>query len=111
MREFLLGPRASGRTYNFVRSLPMPVDDNEILYVVAGSFHIANEIKRIAADLRGRTLSKAIRPVSVEAINTLRGVDPANIFFEHTAYEMANAKQYREICAFEDLQANMWIRA
>lgn len=89
----------------------MPLDDNDILYVVAGTYHIANEIKRIAESLRGATLAKAIRPVAIESVYQLRGHDLSSIFFEHTAYEMANAKQYREICQIEDLQASMWVKA
>lgn len=111
MREYLLGPRQSGRTHNFIMSLPAPLDENDIIYVVSHSFSHGMEIKKMAEKLRGKYVADSIRPLSLESFETqYRGIDAFSIFFEHTAYEQANAKQYRSICMIEDLQEKMWMK-
>lgn len=108
MREYVEGPRRSGRTYNFVMALPTPLDENEILFVVAHSFSAAVQIKKLARELRGDKIADSIRPIGLLSLDTLRGKDPMSVFFEHTAYEQASARQYRDICAIEDLQDSIW---
>jgi|SRR6478735_10719625 len=104
MRHLVTGPRRSGRTTNFILELP---EEAENINVVAASFHLAMMIKYEAARLRGMEFAAKIRPIGLDSLENLRGVDPYSIFFEHTAYEMASSSQLRTIYYLED-RADPW---
>jgi hypothetical protein len=104
MRKYVNGDRGSGRTTKFIQELP---EEAEQLFVVAGTFSIASDIKHTIASLRGLDFAKKVRPMSISSLHTLRGLDPFQIFFEHTAYEFASAEQLKEIYFLED-RGNLW---
>jgi hypothetical protein len=89
-------------------TLPEPLEEDDKIYVVAATFSLAQHIKEEIKKLRGEEFAKHVRPYGVDMLCNLRGVDPLSIFFEHTAYEQATVKQYREICMIESLQQDIW---
>lgn len=104
MRHLVTGPRRSGRTYRFIQELP---EGDTPIFIMASTFGMAQIIKTEIARLRGVQFASRVRPMGVDSLPRLRGVDPYNIFFEHTAYEYASSSQLREIYLIEDM-ANPW---
>ena len=104
MREFAFGPRGSGRTTKLALEIIKDLECHERkVYVVAFKYYIADSVRDIIRNLggdRGRVI-----PVSLHSLKTLCGVDPLDVYFEHTAYEMATSKELIQIYEIEDFKA------
>lgn len=106
MRQFSIGPRQSGRTYNFIQSLP---DGEDKLFIVVSTYGVGTALREQILKMRGPEFKHRIVMVPLDAISyKLSGIDPLSIFFEHTAYEYANSKQYKQIVQIENLQSSIW---
>jgi hypothetical protein len=105
MRHLAYGARQSGKTYNFIMELP---EEAENIYVVANTQGLAWIIKSEVAKIRSPELANKIRPIGLDSLDILRGLDPLDIFFEHTAYEYASASQLRLIYMIEERKDALW---
>ena len=104
MRDLAFQPRRSGRTTQFIESLP---DIGEKIYVVAGNMGIAKAIMFNIRAIRGEQFSFKVVLYSIKSLEMLRSIDPTKIFFEHTAYELADVDTLKQIYEIED-RAKLW---
>lgn len=101
MRELAFGARQTGRTTTLLMTMIEEMDMHaKPVFLVVGQFCIGHIIKDTIRKLNGD--ASRIRVVPLESLYTLQGVDPLNVYIEHTAYEMATSKQLAHLYAVED---------
>jgi hypothetical protein len=106
MRSLAFAGRGSGRTTLLINEIMRDMEcHDKTVYVVAGNYGTATLIKRSVREMNGDY--KRVIPVTIHDMKYLKGVDSRNIYFEHTAYEMANSKQLMQIYEIEDIKANI----
>lgn len=98
------GNRQSGRTTRFINAIP---HTRENIYIVSASSEISNHIKDVLYKERGFDESK-IKCVNLNNLYMIIGVNPDNIYFEHTAYEFSSLEQLKYIHHIEDSRDKVW---
>jgi hypothetical protein len=100
--------RNTGRTYSMIMSLPSPEWYDGKLYIVAPKLRMAQDIIRRIAELRGDDLAKRCTPVASDQVINMRGIDPFEMYFDHTVFEYGSARDIRyieSIIAKQDIYA------
>ena len=108
MRELAFGARKSGRTTTLLLTVleEMEMHDKPV-YVVTGKFCIGVALKNLVRKYNED--SSRVHIISLDSLSQFRhrGLDPRNIYIEHTAYEMATSRQLAELYSLEDAKDNM----
>lgn len=106
MRELVNSGRQSGRTTTLLMTMieEMEMHDQQV-YLVVGTYCLGHVLKQTIRALNGN--SSRVRAVALESLYILRGLDPRNIYIEHTAYEKATSDQLQTLYFYEDAKDNM----
>lgn len=106
MRDLAEGPRQSGRTTTLIMTMIEEMEmHEEKVYLVVGKYCLGHHCKDVVKRLNGDP--SRVRPVSLESIHILNGIDPRNIYIEHTAYDNATSKQLSRLYEIESERDNM----
>jgi hypothetical protein len=108
MNRLEFGPRQSGRTTRLINEIvrDMKLHSRPIMLVTA-SYQYGFELRRVIASMNGQ--QSRVHVHCLRSLDTLRGRNPLDIYFDHTVYEQASAKQLAHIYQIEDqLKALIW---
>jgi hypothetical protein len=80
-----------------IMSLPSTDWFDGQLYIVAPSLDLAKSIISRVAELRGADLAARCNPVASNQVINMRGIDPFEMYFDHTVFEYGSARDIRYI--------------
>jgi hypothetical protein len=110
MRELAFGPRQTGRTTTLLLTMIEEMSmHNKPVYLIVGTYFLGNELKNRVHNYNED--SSRVRVVTLESMTSqCRGIrDPRDVYIDHTAYELADSRQYDFLCALEDRKdAYVW---
>lgn len=101
MRELVTGPRQSGRTTTLLLTMieEMEMHDKPV-FLVVGTHGVGELAKQYIRKMNAN--SSRVRIICLQSLHYLRGVNPMDVYIEHTAYEQADAWQLRDLYVLED---------
>src|SRR4051812_34211690 len=106
MRALAFGGRGSGRTTLLINEIVKDMAcHSKRVYIVAAQYDLAFKIRAKIGKINGE--QARVMPHSLTSLYTLKGVDPLSVYFEHTAYELANRQQLLEIYEIEDRRSHI----
>lgn len=106
MRELAYSGCASGRTTTLLMTMIEEMSmHEERVYLVTGKFCHGQNLKDSVRKLNGDP--NRVQVVSLESLHILQGVDPRNVYIEHTAYEDSHSVQLKKLYFIEDMKDNI----